>query len=154
MLLEGLHILIFKKLREKCDIKIFMEASENLRKNLKIDRDVNMRGYKKEDVLKKLKKRKIDELKYIETQRNFSDLIINIKDTKNYSKINNSDRLTVEVVSKDPTYFMKLTKVLTKITNIGFETSFGEENKISFYGTISEFNILKVAKEMMPNYYD
>ena len=28
---------------------------------------------------------------------------------------------------------MKLTKVLTKITNIGFETSFGEENKISFF---------------------
>ena len=81
-------------------------------------------------------------------------MIINIKDTKNYSKINNSQRLSVEVISKDPTYFMKLTKVLTKITNIGFETSFGEENKISFYGTISEFNVFKVAKEMMPNYYD
>ena len=72
VLLEGLHILIFKKLREKCDIKIFMEVNENLRRNLKIERDVNKRGYNKEDVLKKLKKRKIDELKYIETQRNFS----------------------------------------------------------------------------------
>ena len=49
---------------------------------------------------------------------------------------------------------MKLTKLLTKITNIGFETNFGDENKLSFYGTISEFNIIKVAKEMMPKYHD
>ena len=91
-----------------------MEVNENLRRNLKIERDVNKRGYNKEDVLKKLKKRKIDELKYIETQRNFSDLIINIKDTKNYSKINNSQRLSVEVISKDPTLFYEINQSLDK----------------------------------------
>ena len=47
-----------------------MEVNENLRRNLKIERDVNKEAIIKKMFLK-LKKRKIDELKYIETQRNF-----------------------------------------------------------------------------------
>ena len=75
-------------------------------------------------------------------------MIINIKDTKNYSKINNSQRLSVEVISKDPTYFMKLTKVLTKITNIGFETSFGEEKiKYLFMELFQNLMYLKLLKK-------
>ncbi len=154
VLLEGLHILIFKKLREKCDIKIFMDISEKLRRDLKIDRDTKQRGYKKLDVLNKIKKRKVDEIKYIETQRKFSDLVINVKETKNYSYVKNKERLIVEIISKDPTYFIKLSEVLTKITNIGFETNFGIENKMTFYGHISKTDVIKVAKEMMSNYHD
>ena len=93
-----------------------------------------MRGYKK-DVLKKLKKEK--QMKSNILKQEIFRLIINIKDTKNYSKVNNSDRLTVRLFLRPTLY--EINKVLTKITNIGIETSFGEENKISFYGTISKY---------------
>ena len=68
----------------QCDIKIFLELEENLRRDLKISRDTKERGYKDDEVIQVIERRKSDETKYIETQKQYADVIIKTYSTPNY----------------------------------------------------------------------
>ena len=131
-----------------------MEVDEKLRREFKIARDTEERGYKKEDILLNIKKRKSDEKKYIETQKDFSDVNIKLIGTKNYTKVKHNKRFVIEVISKDPTYFLKLSKMLTKYSNVGFKIDYGIENKLVLNGQIDSKNIIKITKEMIKDYND
>lgn len=63
-----------------------MDTDENLRTHWKIIRDTEMRGYKYNEVLDIINKRKIDNIKIRDTQIKIADVIIKIS-TKNEIKI-------------------------------------------------------------------
>ena len=72
----GLHSL-YNDNNHLYNLKIFVDTSENLKLQWKIQRDVNERGYTLEKVLKQIDDRQDDYLKYIYPQRDLSDLIVN-----------------------------------------------------------------------------
>jgi uridine kinase len=72
----GLHSL-YNDNNHLYNLKIFVDTSENLKLQWKIQRDVNERGYTLEKVLKQINDRQDDYLKYIYPQRDLSDLIVN-----------------------------------------------------------------------------
>lgn len=72
----GLHSL-YQDNENLYDIKIFIDTDEVLKTKWKIERDVNERGYKLENVLAQIEKRKEDYIKYIYPQKYKSDIIIN-----------------------------------------------------------------------------
>ena len=76
IILAGLHPFYLPKMRKIMDFKIYLEPEEELRREWKINRDTNLRGYSKEDVIKSMDNRIIDSKKYIYPQKNFSDMVI------------------------------------------------------------------------------
>lgn len=83
----GLHTL-YKNSDSVYNLKIFMDTEESLKKEWKIQRDVSKRGYSEEKVLNQIEFRKNDYLKYIEPQKNNSDIIINFyKDDESEQKL-------------------------------------------------------------------
>jgi uridine kinase len=72
----GLHSL-YQENENLYDIKIFIDTDDELKTKWKIERDVNERGHKLENVLAQIEKRREDYLKYIYPQKYKSDIVIN-----------------------------------------------------------------------------
>lgn len=74
--ISGLHTFYLPQLRDILDLKIFMEADEELRCLWKINRDSNDRSRTKDSVLEQIESRRDDTIKYIVPQRMYADIII------------------------------------------------------------------------------
>jgi uridine kinase len=90
ILVEGIFVFHFKKIRKMLDLKIFLHAKENLKVIRRIKRDQVERNYPIEDVLYRYENHVLPTFeKYIEPYMDEADLIIN----------NNRDfRIGLEVV--------------------------------------------------------
>ncbi len=73
---EGLHPFFLPSQRRLYDLKIFINPSTELMYHWKIVRDRKKRGYSKDKVLESIKKRENDSAKYIDTQKNKAEFII------------------------------------------------------------------------------
>lgn len=154
IIIEGLHVLSLPMMRNQCDIKIFLDIEESLRRDLKIERDTKQRGYKNEDVIRVIERRKSDEAKYIETQKQYADIIIKTIPTSNYSFNNSGERLIIELTSNQPLYFDILAKTLVHVCDLGIEISYGKQSKIIINGVPSKNQIEVAAKKLVINYED
>lgn len=78
---EGLHSL-YGKINELSDIKIFVETDKKLKRQWKINRDVQKRGYTAVQVENVLRRRESDEEKYIQPQKKNADAIVTFSEKK------------------------------------------------------------------------
>ena len=76
---SGLHTLHLPILRDCIDLKIFLDIDEDLRRRLKIKRDVGERGHSEEKVLASIEKRVADGKNFIRPQKNHADLCFSLK---------------------------------------------------------------------------
>lgn len=76
---EGLHAFYTIGAETLSDLKIYIDIDEDLRIDLKIKRDTIERGYKRDDVLDLIEKRKADSEKIKKIQLEKADVIIKIK---------------------------------------------------------------------------
>jgi len=76
---EGLHAFYTIGAETLSDLKIYIDIDEDLRIDLKIKRDTIERGYKRDDVLDLIEKRKIDSQRIKKIQLEKADVIIKIK---------------------------------------------------------------------------
>ena len=77
MIIEGLLILNNIKLRDLIDLKVFVDATKNLRFKRRLDRDINQRGRTAEEVVELCNSRlnKMHNL-YVEPMKEFCDIVI------------------------------------------------------------------------------
>ena len=154
---SGLHALYLEALRDKYNLKIFLDMDEDLRKYLKLQRDVNKRGHAKEAVLESIKKRENDSEKFIKSQAVYADLIFSLKNTStiNHEQLaNHSLNLELEVTSR--TGFNELSFHRTLIGIGGVHIDLKESENISLTsltlsGKISSDDIGLVAELLCPN---
>lgn len=73
--LSGLHTFYLPQLRNCLDLKIFMEADEELRCIWKISRDCSSRNQSENSIKKSISDRYSDSMKYIVPQRDCADII-------------------------------------------------------------------------------
>ena len=73
---EGLHPFYLPAQRNLYDLKVFIKPSTELMCHWKILRDQEKRGYSKEKVLETIDKRKRDSERYIDTQKNKAEFLI------------------------------------------------------------------------------
>jgi phosphoribulokinase len=73
---EGLLGYTTRAMRDCYDVKIYLDPIEDLRVKWKMHRDTTRRGYRPEDVMRSLEKRKKDSPLYIHPQRTFADIVI------------------------------------------------------------------------------
>jgi phosphoribulokinase len=73
---EGLLGYTTRAMRDCYDVKIYLDPDEDLRIKWKLHRDTTRRGYKREEVLASLEKRKQESPNYVHPQRTFADIVI------------------------------------------------------------------------------
>lgn len=78
VLVIGLHALLPPLLRQRFDLKIFVEMDEELRQHLKIHRDTVERGRKRKDVEDSIQRRRADYERFLLPQRDHADVVIRL----------------------------------------------------------------------------
>ncbi len=78
LILEGLHTLFTPTLRKYLDFTLFVDPVNHVKYDWKILRDVNMRGYSRETVLKEITEREPEYERYIAPQKEYADAVIGI----------------------------------------------------------------------------
>jgi phosphoribulokinase len=73
---EGLLGYTTRTMRDCYDVKIYLDPDEDLRVKWKLHRDTTKRGYRREEVLASLDRRREDSPKYMYPQRTFADIVI------------------------------------------------------------------------------
>ena len=82
IVVEGLHPLYDERVRELIDFGVYLDISEEVKINWKIQRDMAERGHTYEDVLASILARKPDFTAYIEPQRGYADVVIQVLPTQ------------------------------------------------------------------------
>ena len=78
IIVEGIFVFHYKKMRKQMDMKIFIEAKENLKVIRRITRDQVERNYPLDDVLYRYRKHILPAFeKYILPYRDSADIVIN-----------------------------------------------------------------------------
>ena len=81
IIVEGIFVFHYKKMRKEMDLKIFIEAKENLKVIRRITRDQVERNYPLDDVLYRYRKHILPAFeKYILPYRDSADIVINNND--------------------------------------------------------------------------
>ncbi len=77
-IVEGLHPFYSKELRDQIDFSIFVDPVQDVKWKWKLKRDVEKRGHDKEDAFKEILKREPLFKLYIDIQKIYSEVVINI----------------------------------------------------------------------------
>ncbi len=81
IVVEGLHPLYDERVRGLIDFSIYFDISDEVKIAWKVQRDMAERGHTYDDVLQAINSRKPDFQKYIELQREFADVVLQVLPT-------------------------------------------------------------------------
>lgn len=81
IVVEGLHPLYDERVRSLLDFSVYLDISNEVKIAWKIQRDMAERGHRYEDVVAAINSRKPDFDAYIEPQREFADVVIQVLPT-------------------------------------------------------------------------
>jgi phosphoribulokinase len=81
VVIEGLHPLYDERVRSLLDFSVYLDISDEVKIAWKIQRDMAERGHNYEDVLAAINSRKPDFQNYIEPQREFADVVLQVLPT-------------------------------------------------------------------------
>jgi uridine kinase len=78
VVVSGLHSLYIKRLRDRLDLKIFLDSDEDLRLHWKRQRDTRERGHDGAQVALALEQRRPDSEAFIQSQARYADLLFKL----------------------------------------------------------------------------
>jgi phosphoribulokinase len=78
VILEGLHTLYSGALRESIDFSLYVDPADDVKKEWKLKRDMEKRGYTNREVMEEIEKRQHDYERYIAPQMEYADAVIHI----------------------------------------------------------------------------
>jgi phosphoribulokinase len=101
IVIEGLHPLYDERVRSLLDFSVYLDISDEVKVNWKIQRDMAERGHRYEDVIAAINARRPDFTAYIEPQKEFADVVIQILPTQLLPDDKESKLLRVRLLQKD-----------------------------------------------------
>jgi phosphoribulokinase len=75
-IIEGLLGFHTAAMRDRYDVRVFLDPPEDLRRGWKVQRDCSRRGYTTDEVLEELDRREPDAVDYMRPQRRHADIVI------------------------------------------------------------------------------
>jgi phosphoribulokinase len=81
VVVEGLHPLYDERVRSLLDFSVYLDISDEVKVAWKIQRDMAERGHRYEDVVAAINSRRPDFNAYIEPQREFADIVLQVLPT-------------------------------------------------------------------------
>ena len=82
IVVEGLHPLYDERVRSLLDFSVYLDISDEVKVAWKIQRDMAERGHRYEDVMAAINSRRPDFDAYIEPQKEFADVVIQVLPTQ------------------------------------------------------------------------
>ena len=82
VVIEGLHPLYDERVRSLVDFSVYLDISDQVKVNWKIQRDMAERGHTYDDVIAAINSRKPDFSGYIEPQKQHADVVIQVLPTE------------------------------------------------------------------------
>jgi phosphoribulokinase len=106
VVIEGLHPLYDERVRGLIDFSVYLDISDEVKINWKIQRDMAERGHTYDDVIASINARKPDFTAYIEIQKQFADVVIQVFPTQ-LMEDTQSKLLRVRLVQKEGVKFFE-----------------------------------------------
>jgi phosphoribulokinase len=100
IVIEGLHPLYDERVRALIDFSVYLDISDEVKIQWKIQRDMAERGHTYDDVIAAINARKPDFSAYIEPQKQYADIVIQVLPTQLVNDPNSS-LLRVRLVQKE-----------------------------------------------------
>jgi len=82
IIIEGLHPMYDERVRDLLDFSLYLDISDEVKLNWKVQRDMEERGHSLESILASIEARKPDFDAYIAPQKEFADLTIEVLPTQ------------------------------------------------------------------------
>jgi phosphoribulokinase len=98
--IEGLHPLYDERVRALLDFSVYLDISDEVKVNWKIQRDMAERGHTYDDVMAAINSRKPDFSAYIDPQREYADVVIQVLPTQ-LLEDHESKLLRVRLIQKE-----------------------------------------------------
>jgi len=149
---EGLHSFYLSDSGKIYDLKIFMNPSEELRRQWKIERDVRHRGHTVSKVLSDLEKRMPDSMKHIANQAVEADIIFSITESNVAGDENEKGNFSIKINSSNDIYFEKLLDELMNTSDVKVRHDIERTHQeIEISGCLSARQAEKVADSLKLN---
>jgi len=127
VVVEGLLGFHSAVMRQFCDVKVYLDPPEELRKVWKINRDTAKRGYVAEQVLAELEKREPDSRDFIRPQREHADIVVRFYPPKGTTPEEAGSDLNVRLVLRPTIPHPDLT-YLCENNNSGIRLELSRDN--------------------------
>ncbi|MEM1252407.1 MAG: phosphoribulokinase [Cyanobacteria bacterium P01_H01_bin.21] len=101
VVIEGLHPLYDERVRELLDFSVYLDISDEVKIAWKIQRDMAERGHTYEDVLASIQARKPDFEAYIDIQRQYADVVLQVLPTNLIKDDKERKILRVQMIQKE-----------------------------------------------------
>jgi len=101
VVIEGLHPLYDERVRSLIDFSVYLDISDPVKIAWKVKRDMAERGHSYEDVISSINARRPDFEAYIDPQKQYADVVIQILPTKLIEDDKEHKYLRVRLVQKD-----------------------------------------------------
>lgn len=101
VVIEGLHPMYDERVRSLLDFSVYLDISDDVKIAWKIQRDMAERGHTYEDVLASINARRPDFEAYIDVQKQYADVVIQVLPTKLIPDDKDRKVLRVRMIQKD-----------------------------------------------------
>lgn len=101
VVIEGLHPMYDERVRELLDFSVYLDISDEVKIAWKIQRDMAERGHSYEDVLASINARKPDFEAYIDVQKQYADVVIQVLPTNLIKDDTDRKVLRVRLIQKE-----------------------------------------------------
>jgi uridine kinase len=157
VVVSGLLVFYSPQLRDRCDARIFLDMDEDLRRYLKIRRDVEARGHSVESVEAALESRVDDSERFIKPQLERADVVFGIepvrpaqlKDESSTSPIH----LQLRILLRDSLYHERLVRLLIGGCGLSVDHDLDDTTsaiEILVSGEVSGEDLSSVAAQLIP----
>ena len=101
VVIEGLHPMYDERVRALLDFSVYLDIDDEVKIAWKIQRDMAERGHTYEDVLAAINSRRPDFSAYIDTQKQYADMVIQVLPTNLIPNDKERKVLRVRLIQKD-----------------------------------------------------
>jgi phosphoribulokinase len=101
VVIEGLHPLFDERVRSLLDFSVYLDISDEVKVAWKIQRDMSERGHTYEDVIAAINARRPDFDAYIDPQKEFADVVIQVLTTRLIKDDKERKVLRVQMIQRD-----------------------------------------------------
>jgi len=101
IVIEGLHPLYDERVRELLDFSVYLDISDEVKIAWKIQRDMAERGHSYEDVLASINARKPDFEAYIDPQKKYADVVLQVLPTNLIPNDTERKILRVQMIQRE-----------------------------------------------------
>jgi uridine kinase len=146
----GLHPFYLSSQRELLELKVFVDPDEELRRLWKVERDMQKRGYAREQVIEHIEQRMPDSIKYVRPQMKHADLVLRMHAGSSAGP-NDVDMDTELSSALDPLSFAEALDALGDLDVVWTPDEELTRDTLTIRGKLSDVRTRELVFALLPN---